>query len=81
MTKLTDYTTDKLLLATATAIGAYGGFPTPPPNVERFFKNEPVQWFLVWNLIYQGGSGQDVKLALLITASMYMFHKAALANS
>ncbi len=71
------YTYDQILLATATAIGAYGGFPVPPANVAQFFQNEPVQWFLVWNLIYQGGSGQDVQLALLVTAAMYVFHKAA----
>ena len=71
------YKPGQILLAVATAIGAYGGFPTPPAAVERLFKNEPVQWFLVYNLIYQGGSGQDVQLALLVTAAMYVFHKAA----
>lgn len=72
-----NYSKEQILLAVATAIGAYGGFPTPPSNVEALFKNEPVQWFLVYNLIYQGGSGQDVKLALMVTAAMYVFHKAA----
>ena len=70
------YTYDQILLATATAIGAYGGFPTPPASVAKYFQNEPVQWFLVFNLVYQGGSGQDVQLALMVTAAMYVFHKA-----
>jgi len=73
------YSYEQMVLATATAIGAYGGFPVPPASVARFFQNEPVQWLLVWNLVYQGGSGQDVQLALLVTAAMYFFHKAASA--
>ena len=70
------YTPAQITLAVATAIGAYGGFPVPPKSVAALFQNEPVQWFLVYNLIYQGGSGQDVQLAVMVTAAMYVFHKA-----
>ena len=70
------YTGKQLILPLATAIGAYGGFPNPPRVFSELTQNELVRWALVWVLIYQGGSGQDSKLALLITALMYAIHKA-----
>ena len=65
------YTGKQLILPLATAIGAYGGFPNPPRVFSELFR-----WALVWVLIYQGGSGQDSKLALLVTALMFALHKA-----
>ena len=70
------YTVDQLVLAAATAVGAYGGFPAPPPAFTELTKNEMVQWTLVFVLIYQGGGSQDLKLSLLMTAAMYAAHKA-----
>lgn len=71
-----NYSINQIVLALATAIGAYGGFPEPPLFFKNLIKNEMVQWALVWILIYQGGSGQDMKLTTLITAAMYSAHKA-----
>ena len=70
------YTTNQLMLAAATAIGAYGGMPTPPQVFTDLTKNELVQWALVFVLIYQGGGSQDPKLSLLVTAAMFAAHKA-----
>ena len=64
-----------LILPLATAIGAYGGFPTPPAFFSQLTQNEMYRWALVFILVWQGGSGQDVKLALLVTALMYAIHK------
>ena len=72
------YTVDQLVLATATAVGAYGGLPAAPPAFVEFSKNEMVQWALVFVLIYQGGGSQDPKLSLLVTAAMFAAHKALL---
>lgn len=72
------YTVDQLVLAAATAVGAYGGFPTPPPAFVELTKNEMVQWALVYVLIFQGGGAQDHKLSLLMTAAMFAAHKALL---
>lgn len=72
------YTVDQLVLAAATAVGAYGGFPAPPAAFSELTKNEMVQWALVYVLIYQGGGSQDPKLTLLMTAAMYAAHKALL---
>ena len=68
---LMNYKVSQLVLAFATGIGAFGGFPEPPAVFKEAIKNELVQWALVFVLLYQGGAGQDVKLALLVTAAMY----------
>jgi hypothetical protein len=70
------YTVDQLVLATATAVGAYGGFPAAPAAFTELTKNEMVQWALVYVLIYQGGGAQDPKLTLLMTAAMFAAHQA-----
>lgn len=73
--QLLGYDVNALVLVMATAIGAYGGFPTPPPLFQQLTQNEIVQWGLVFVLCYQGGAGQDVKLAALATVTMYALHK------
>ncbi|ADO67273.1 hypothetical protein crov240 [Cafeteria roenbergensis virus] len=73
--QLLGYNMEALVLVLATAVGAYGGFPTPPPIVQQLTQNEMVQWGLVFVLCYQGGSGQDVKLAALATVTMFALHK------
>uniref|UniRef100_A0A6C0J4B9 Uncharacterized protein n=1 Tax=viral metagenome TaxID=1070528 RepID=A0A6C0J4B9_9ZZZZ len=61
-----------IVVALATAIGAWGGFPKTPLKVQKFFDdNEFVRYFLVWILIWQGGSDQNWKLATVITLLMY----------
>jgi hypothetical protein len=70
------FTVQQIVLALATAVGAYGGFPEPPPMFKDLVKNEMFQWALVWVLIYQGGSGQDITLATLVTAAMFAAHKS-----
>lgn len=68
------YDLQALVLVMATAVGAYGGFPSPPAPVASLMRNQLVQWALVFVLIYQGGSGQDVKLAALGTVMMFALH-------
>ena len=68
------YTQEQWLLALATGIGAYGGFPKAPKAFEKLAKTELAQWTLVFVLLYQGGAGQDVKFALAVTLAMYALH-------
>lgn len=70
------YSVQQMVLVMATAIGAFGGFPKPPRVFNSLAQNEMVQWALVFVLCYQGGSGQDVKMAALATAVMYVAKKA-----
>ena len=70
------YSVQQMVLVMATAIGAFGGFPQPPRVFSSLAQNELVQWALVFVLCYQGGSGQDVKMAALATAVMYVAKKA-----
>jgi len=61
-----------VIVAVATAIGAWGGFPTPPKKVKKFFDdNEIVRYSLVWILLWQGGTNQNWKLATLVTLVLY----------
>jgi hypothetical protein len=68
------YSNDQMILALATGIGAYGGFPTAPAIFNRLAKHEIVQWTLVFVLLYQGGAGQDIKFAAMATVAMYVVH-------
>ena len=68
------YSNQQLILAVATGIGAYGGFPAAPPIFTKITQNEIVQWALVFVLLYQGGGSQDIKLTTMITVAMYVVH-------
>jgi hypothetical protein len=67
--------TEAIILAVATGLGAWGGFPAPPRGFNRFVTNEYVQYALVFVLLMQGGAGKNYKLAGLITGVMYVLHK------
>ena len=68
------YPQEKWILAMATGIGAYGGFPKAPPVFEKFKKKKLVQWLLVFVLLYQGGGSQDIKFTISVTIAMYIVH-------
>jgi len=59
----------------ATVMGAWGGFPKPPQVFLNLTKFELFRWFLVFILAYQGGAGQDIKIALMVTVSLYLITK------
>ena len=63
-----------LLLAVATGLGAWGGFPAPPRGFNRLVTSDLMQYAMVWILLWQGGSGQNWKLASFITGIMYVLH-------
>ena len=64
-----------LILPLATAIGAFGGFPTPPQEFQMLTRYEIFRWFVVFVLIWQGGGQQDLQLALLTTSIVYLVTK------
>ena len=72
---LEQYTQHQYILTIATLLGAFGGFPDAPEVFKKITKNELVQWVLVFVLLYQGGSGQDMKLATTVTIIAYLLHK------
>lgn len=61
----------------ATALGGFGGLPTPPPIFLDLAKNEIIQWVLMFVLILQGGSGFDVIYAVIATLLVYVIYKIA----
>lgn len=72
--QLLGYDINTLVLVMATVLGSYGGFPAPPAPLASLMQNQLVQWALVFVLAYQGGAGQDIKLAALGTAMLYALH-------
>ena len=67
--------TQNLLLATSTLIGAWGGFPDSPKIFKKITKNIFVQYFLVFILLYQGGTNQDITLSLIMTLVFFIVNK------
>lgn len=61
-----------LILPIVTAIGAFGGFPQPPKVFGKLIKFEPIQYLLLFCLIWQGGADQNWKLALKVTLVTYI---------
>lgn len=63
-------TPQEFILVSATAIGAYGGFPSPPKKLVNAVKNnKPLQYGLLFTLIWQGGGNQSVQKAIVGTAA------------
>ena len=65
------FSANQLLLALATAVGAFGGFPRGPAVLQQVAQTELGRWAAVFVLAWQGGAQQDVKLAGLVTAALY----------
>ena len=55
-------------------MGAFGGFPEPPSVLKQLQGYQIIKWALVFVLLYQGGSGQNIQLALIITVIAYVAH-------
>jgi hypothetical protein len=71
------YTSQDIILAFATGLGAFGGFPKPPRVFNNLLETYPIfRWLLVFILVWQGGAKQDHKLATLITATIFALSKA-----
>jgi len=68
-------TQQQLVLCVATLLGAFGGFPAPPKVFNQLAQNELVQWALVFTLLWQGGAGQDTRVALTVTVLAFVVHR------
>ena len=64
----------KVLVAFAMIIGAWGGFPRPPKSFIWMTRFRTVQWFLVFILLYQGGTGEDALFSLIITLVTFIIY-------
>ena len=64
-----------VILAVATALGAWGGFPEPPEWFEKYINTKLAQYSLVFILLWQGGAGKNWKLAAVLTAVVAYFSK------
>ena len=64
-----------ILLAMATMLGAFGGFPKPPRQFLRLAQFPIVQWLLVFVLIYQGGAGENPIMAAALTIITFILYQ------
>lgn len=69
------YGLSKLLLVLATLLGAFGGFPEPLKSFKWVTQYQVIQWLMVFVLLYQGGAGEDIFLAGVVTAAAFGLHK------
>ena len=69
------YDSKQIILAFATLIGAFGGFPSPPRQFTELSGNEWFRWLMVAILVFQGAGGQDPRLAATVTAIGYVGYK------
>ena len=65
----------KMVLAMATTIGAFGGFPDPPKAFSALTQYQFVQWMLVFVLIFQGGGSQDPLFSVAVTIATFLLYK------
>ena len=63
------------ILPAATALGAWGGFPQPPKMFRDLVQNEIFQYLMVFVLVWQGGAGQNVRIAAIVVLAMYILVK------
>lgn len=71
------FTPFQYALSFLTLFGAWGGFPTPPKFFTWLTANVPglryvFQWLMLFVLVYQGGSGQDLILALVTSIAFFV---------
>lgn len=69
------FTGPALLLAFATGVGAFSIMPTPPQVLQDLGKKKIVQWAMLFAMLWQGGAGQDAKLAAFVTAAMFVIYQ------
>ena len=65
----------KMIVAIATTVGAFGGFPDPPKAFSALTQYQIVHWMLVFVLIFQGGGSQEPLFSLAVTAATFMLYK------
>jgi len=58
-------------IAIATALGAYGGFPTPPEWWNNLTKYKLFQFLTLWTLVYQGGGSAEYLWTTVVTAIVF----------
>lgn len=59
------------LLPFATALGAFGGFPAPPPQFMKLAQYPLFRFFTLFVLIWQGGAGQNANVAFVTAAIVF----------
>ena len=63
---------NQLILPLATALGAWGGFPEPPEMLKKLQGNVLVQYLMVVILVWQGGAGQNLQMAIVAAILLYV---------
>lgn len=66
----------KIILGTALITGITSfGLPTPPKEIQEFINNNKwFKWIMLWLLIYQGGSGQNIMVTNIAFGIIFTFY-------
>ena len=59
-------------LAIATALGAYGGFPSAPLWWRKITQYKITQFMTLWLLVYQGGGKGELLWTTLVSAIVFV---------
>ena len=59
------------ILAIATGLGAYGGFPEAPQWWQDIAKTKVFQFFTLAVLVYQGGGNSDLVWTLVVSVILF----------
>ncbi len=66
-----DFFNRGMILPLATALGAFGGFPSPPPQFMQLAQYPLFRFFTLFVLIWQGGAQQDANTAFITAAIVF----------
>lgn len=70
-----------VLFAVLTALGAYGGFPTPPQWWADLATTDVFQLMALWVLVFQGNGKQDIVFTSIISIAVFAVMKLSASVS
>ena len=73
--KLDKFLLYNIITAIATLLGVIGGFPKPPKFIIKIITYKPIQWLLVYILLYQGGGDENILFTLIMTFCLFIIYQ------
>ena len=61
--------------ALVTLLGVLGGFPRLPKSIQKIITYRPIQWLLVYIMLYQGGGDEDILFTFMMTFMLFIIYR------